>query len=115
MGTVLGRNGAAVVVGTQLSPDELSELHYQTALDANGAAGFLRYRAVDEDGVSSESSVRLFVDPVNDAPRFATSGFRLVIAHTVSSDAVLYTHLTLPTKIEVENSGGRRQLKYNKV
>jgi Ca2+-binding RTX toxin-like protein/subtilisin-like proprotein convertase family protein len=89
LGSVLDKQGLPVAVGTTLSADELSELHYQTAPDANGAVGLLRYRATDEDGVVSESSIRVFIDAVNDAPRFATEGSKLVIEHSAQSDVPL--------------------------
>jgi Ca2+-binding RTX toxin-like protein len=50
-GTVLDKSGNIVSVGSVFSADALSELHYKTAADANGNAGYLRYQASDADGV----------------------------------------------------------------
>jgi len=88
-GSVLDKLGNAVAIGTQISADELSELHFRTQADANGDAGYLRYRAVDEDGVVSESSVHLFIDAVNDAPRFAMASGKLVIQYPAQSTVLL--------------------------
>jgi Ca2+-binding RTX toxin-like protein len=88
-GLVLDKLGAVVAVGETLTPDELSELHFQTTADAYGAAGFFRYRATDEDGVVSESSVKIFVDAVNDAPRFATPSSKVVVNHSQQADVPL--------------------------
>jgi Ca2+-binding RTX toxin-like protein len=88
-GAVVGKSGLPLVVGQKLSADELAELHYRTAADAGGNAGDLRYRALDDDGVSSTSSVHLFVTPVNDAPRFPTGGSALVIEYPKYSKVAL--------------------------
>ena len=73
LGVVLRGDGTPVVVGQQLSANELDQLHYQTAADANGNAGYFRYQATDADGVISDSSIKFFIDPVNDAPRFVAN------------------------------------------
>ncbi len=88
-GTVLDKAGNVLAVGAVMTPDALTELHYQTAPDAFGNAGYLRYQAMDEDGVTSESSVHLFVDPVNDAPRFATTSGKLVIQYPAQATVAL--------------------------
>ncbi|MGB0473885.1 MAG: S8 family serine peptidase [Porticoccaceae bacterium] len=79
LGALIDKFGNQVAIGAVFSADELTELFYQTAEDANGDAGYLRYMALDEDGVSSESSVHIFVDAVNDAPRFASESSKLII------------------------------------
>jgi Ca2+-binding RTX toxin-like protein len=89
VGTVLDKFGNSVSVGQEFNADALSELHYQTASDANGNAGYLRYQATDADGVTAESSVHLFVDAVNDAPRFATASSKLVINYPSQSTVTL--------------------------
>jgi Ca2+-binding RTX toxin-like protein len=88
-GVVLDKAGVAVVVGTKLSADGLSELHYQTAKDLYGNAGYLRYQATDEDGVTAESSVVIYIDAVNDAPRFATSSSKLPVNYPEQSSVPL--------------------------
>ena len=80
-GAIIDKSGNAVSVGAIMTADEFTELHYQTSLDQYGDAGYLRFKATDEDAVSSQSSVHLFVDPVNDAPRFATESNVLVIQY----------------------------------
>ncbi len=88
-GTVLDKLGNIVSAGQVFSADAFSELHYQTAPDANGNAGYLRYQATDADGVMAESSVHLFVDAVNDAPRFPTAGSKLVLNYPAQSTVTL--------------------------
>jgi len=88
-GVVIDKAGNAVLVGQDYTADELSEFSYQTEEDFNGVGGFLRYSATDEDGVSSVSSVYVFVDPVNDAPRFATVGSELSLSIDDSTDVPL--------------------------
>ena len=88
-GAVLDKNGSQLAVGALMSADELSELHYQTLADGNGNAGYVRFQATDEDGVVSESSVHIFINPVNDAPRFATSSSTLVIQYPAQSTVTL--------------------------
>lgn len=88
-GTVLDKLGNIVSVGQEFSADAFSELHYQTASDANGNAGYLRYQATDADGVMAESSLHLFLDAVNDAPRFPTAGSKLVLNYPAESTVML--------------------------
>jgi Ca2+-binding RTX toxin-like protein len=76
-------------VGSKIAASDLQELHYQSAQDANGAAGLLRYEARDADGVTAQSSVRIFIDPVNDAPRFATASSKLIIRYPEQNDVAL--------------------------
>ena len=103
IGSVIDKNGNPVSVGSRFAAADIQEFHYLTAPDANGAAGLLRFEARDADGVTAESSVRIFVDAVNDAPRFATLSSRLVIQYPEQGDvaSVSYTHLTLPTILRV--------------
>jgi Ca2+-binding RTX toxin-like protein/subtilisin-like proprotein convertase family protein len=89
IGSVLDKNGNAVLVGSKIAASDLQELHYQSAQDANGAAGLLRYEARDADGVTAQSSVRIFIDPVNDAPRFATASSKLIIRYPEQNDVAL--------------------------
>jgi Ca2+-binding RTX toxin-like protein/subtilisin family serine protease len=93
LGTVYDKAGNPLLVGAELSADGLTELHYQSAADSNGNAGYLRYRATDGDGVVAESSVHVFIDPVNDAPRFATPSGQLSISYPAQS--------TLPLDLQV--------------
>ena len=88
-GAIIDKTGSQVSIGALMSADELTELFYQTAADANGDAGYLRYRATDEDGVSAESSLHIFVDPVNDAPRFTTESSKLVIDYPNEMSVIL--------------------------
>ena len=89
LGAVLDKAGNQLTAGAVLTADALSELHYQTQADANGNAGYLRYQAIDEDGVTAESSVHLFIEAVNDAPRFATTGSKLVIQYPAQATVTL--------------------------
>jgi Ca2+-binding RTX toxin-like protein/subtilisin-like proprotein convertase family protein len=89
IGSILDKNGNAVLVGSKIAASDLQELHYQSAQDANGAAGLLRYEARDADGVTAQSSVRIFIDPVNDAPRFATASSKLIIRYPEQNDVAL--------------------------
>ena len=95
IGALIDKAGNQVAIGAIFTPDELTELFYQTEQDANGDGGYVRYRASDEDGVSSESSVHIFVDAVNDAPRFTTDSSKLIIDYpdqsTVSLDIQIPT------------------------
>ena len=88
-GNVVDKTGALVTIGSDYTPDELTELHYQTVQDVNGDAGYLRYQAKDADNVVAESSIHLFIDPVNDAPRFATSQNKLTINYPTQSTVAL--------------------------
>jgi Ca2+-binding RTX toxin-like protein len=88
-GSVVDKTGALVTIGSDYTPDELTELHYQTIQDVNGDAGYLRYQAKDADNVVAESSIHLFIDPVNDAPRFATSQNKLTINYPTQSTVAL--------------------------
>ena len=99
IGVVLDKLGNLVNVGSVLSADGLTELNYQTALDANGDAGYLRYQAKDADGVTSESSVHIYVQADNDAPRFADpAGSKLVINYP--SQSVVSLDMQAPTDSE---------------
>jgi len=89
VGRVLNKAGNAVQVGATMDALDLSELHYESAADAFGDAGYLRYEAEDEDGVVATSSVHLFLTPVNDAPRFATASSKLVINYPAESTVPL--------------------------
>ena len=85
VGLVFDKAGNSVIAGTVLSADALTELHYETSADTNGSAGYLRYQAIDADGVTSESSIHLYVDAINDAPRFATPQSKLIIEYPSQS------------------------------
>lgn len=98
VGSVLDKAGNPLAVGAELSADDLTELHYQTVADNNGNAGYLRYRVTDADGVVAESAVHLFIDPVNDAPRFATPSGQLTIQYPAQSTVTL--DLQAPTDPE---------------
>jgi Ca2+-binding RTX toxin-like protein len=89
LGAVLDKNGNQLAAGTTLSADEFSELHFQTLQDAFGDAGYVRYQATDEDGVVSQSAIHIFIDPVNDAPRFATTSGQLTIQYPEQSTVPL--------------------------
>jgi Ca2+-binding RTX toxin-like protein/subtilisin-like proprotein convertase family protein len=89
IGSILDKNGNAISVGSKIAASDLQELHYQSAQDANGAAGLLRYEARDADGVTAQSSVRIFIDSVNDAPRFATASSKLIIRYPEQNDVAL--------------------------
>jgi hypothetical protein len=69
---LLDKLGNTLAVDASLSADGLSEVHYVPAVDAFGDMGYFRYQAIDDDGVAAESAVHLFVDSVNDYPRFLT-------------------------------------------
>ncbi|MGB0322824.1 MAG: S8 family serine peptidase [Luminiphilus sp.] len=89
LGQIIDKSGNPVAVGSVLTADEFSELHYQTSSDANGDAGYLRYQAADADGVVAESSVHIFVDADNDAPRFVTESGSLVINYPEQTEVTL--------------------------
>ena len=97
LGTVLRRDGSVLAIGAVLPADEMDELHYQTAADANGNGGTLRFSATDADGVSAESSIHIFVTPVNDAPRFGANS-QLTINYPAQRDVPL--DVLLPTDPE---------------
>jgi len=78
-GVILDKTGTALAVGSTLTADELTELYFDTAPDRYGDAGYFRFTASDEDGVSARSGVHIFVEPVNDAPRFATAFSQLTV------------------------------------
>jgi Ca2+-binding RTX toxin-like protein len=88
-GAVLDKLGNQLAVGSVMSADSLTELHYQTLQDANGDAGYVRFQAVDEDGVTAESAIHIFVNPINDAPRFQTASSKLVISYPDQSTVTL--------------------------
>ncbi|MGB1328283.1 MAG: S8 family serine peptidase [Porticoccaceae bacterium] len=85
LGSLIDKFGNQVSVGALFTADEMTELFYQTGEDDNGDAGYVRYSAMDDDGVSSQSSVHIFVDAVNDAPRFATESSKLIIDYPQQS------------------------------
>ena len=97
-GRVLDAQGNVLTVGALLTASALTELHYQTAADAAGNMGYFRYQAVDADGVISESSVHVFVQPVNDAPRFPTAGSKLMVSYPLTQ--ALPLDLARPTDPE---------------
>ena len=88
-GKILDKNGAQVAVGATFTADEFTELNFQTEQNANGSAGFIRYSAADENGVTSESSLSIFVEAVNDAPSFTTDNSKLVINYPEQSEVTL--------------------------
>lgn len=87
-GSVLNKAGVALNVGATMSANELTELHYQTADDVAGNAGYLRYEASDADGVVANSAIQLFVSAVDDAPRFVTDESKLTLAYEGASVTV---------------------------
>ena len=97
-GSLVDKAGNQVSVGAIFTADELTELFYQTSADINGDGGYVRFLATDEDGVSSESSVHIFVDAVNDAPRFTTDTSKLIIDYPDQSTVAL--DIQLPTDPE---------------
>ena len=97
LGWVLRRDGSVLAVGAVLAADELDELHYQTARDANGNGGYLRFTAADADGVTAETSIHLFVTAVNDAPRFGANS-QLTINYPAQNDVPL--DVSVPTDPE---------------
>ena len=101
-GSIMDKSGNQVAIGTSMGADELTELFYQTAADANGDAGYLRYRATDSEDVSAESSLHVFVDAVNDAPRFVTDSSKLVIDYPSQSSVTL--DVLTPSDMESEIS-----------
>jgi Ca2+-binding RTX toxin-like protein/subtilisin-like proprotein convertase family protein len=84
-GNVLDKQGNAIAVGRVLSSDEFTELFYQSAPNENGSAGYIRYTAQDEDGVTAQSSLRIFIDAVNDAPEFASASSQLTVEFPMDS------------------------------
>ena len=85
---MLRRDGSVLAIGAVLAADELDELHYQSAADANGNGGTLRFTASDADGVTATSSIHLFINPVNDAPRFGANS-QLTINYPAQRDVPL--------------------------
>jgi Ca2+-binding RTX toxin-like protein len=88
VGGVYRGTGAVLSVGDKLPAADLADLRYLTANDANGEAGALRYRAVDADKVSAESSVRLYLTPVNDPPSFGADSTQAIRYPTQTSMAL---------------------------
>ncbi len=88
-GKLLDKLGNTLAVDAVLNADGLSEVHYVPAADTSGDMGYFRYQATDDDGVAAESSVHVFVDPVNDAPRFATNGSKLVVQFPLTQAVTL--------------------------
>jgi len=74
LGSVLRPGGTKVSVGSAFDAAEIDELLFTADRDASGSAGSFRYRATDAEGVVAESSVQVFLTPVNDPPRFAPDG-----------------------------------------
>jgi Ca2+-binding RTX toxin-like protein/subtilisin-like proprotein convertase family protein len=100
-GSLIDKLGNALSVGATLTADELTELVYRTAADANGDAGYVRYRATDEDGVVADSSVHLFVTAENDAPVFEPESSKLVVNYTADQSSVTVPlDLATPTDAE---------------
>jgi Ca2+-binding RTX toxin-like protein len=97
LGQVFKADGSALTIGAVLAADQMAELHYQTTADANGNGGYLRFTAKDADGVTAESSIHLFVTPVNDAPRFAANS-QLTINYPTQQDVPL--DVSVPTDPE---------------
>ena len=97
-GKVFTGTGQELTVDMVITADALDDLVYQTAADANGSAGYLRYQATDADGVSAESSVRIVIDAVNDAPRFATKGSALTVQYPTT--AVIALDMAIPSDPE---------------
>ena len=98
IGSLVDKAGNQVSVGATFTADELTELFYQTSADSNGDGGYVRFVATDEDGVSSESSVHIFVDAVNDAPRFTTDTSKLIIDYP--DQATVALDIQLPSDPE---------------
>ncbi|NRP16367.1 S8 family serine peptidase [Marinobacterium sp. xm-a-152] len=100
-GSLIDKLGNALSVGATLTADELTELVYRTAADANGDAGYVRYRATDEDGVFADSSVHLFVTAENDAPVFEPESSKLVVNYSADQSSVTVPlDLATPTDAE---------------
>ncbi len=98
IGSVVNKSGNVVAVGNSMSADALTELHYQTADDVNGDAGYMRYEAIDADGVMASTAIHIFVDPVDDAPRFITDSSKLSISYPLS--ALVRLDMLAPTDPE---------------
>ena len=88
-GSIIDKTGNALAVGSVVTADELSELFYQTSEDANGSAGSVTFSAADEDGVTSTTAVSIFVDSVNDSPRFASDSSSLLINYPEQTEVRL--------------------------
>ena len=97
LGRVFKADGSKLAIGAVLQAADLQELSYQTSADANGDAGYLYLTAKDADGVTSESSIHIFVNPVNDAPRFGADG-RLTLLYP--SQQVVALDVARPTDPE---------------
>ena len=101
-GSLVDKAGNQVSVGATFTVDELTELFYQTSADLNGDGGYVRFVATDEDGVSSESSVHIFVDAVNDAPRFTTDTSKLIIDYPDQATVALDIQLPIDPESTLE-------------
>ena len=88
-GKVFDKQGALVTVGRSMDADDLTELSFQSDTDDFGAMGLLRYTAVDQDDVQASTSVRVVVQPSNDAPRFSRADAKLSIAVPMAGPAAL--------------------------
>ena len=99
LGQVFKADGSLLAVGAVLQAADLQELHYQTSADANGNAGYLHFTAKDADGVTAESSIHLFITPVNDAPRFGANGQLTILYPSQKEVALDVLHPTDPESV----------------
>ncbi|TFG89240.1 MAG: hypothetical protein E4H18_00570, partial [Hyphomicrobiales bacterium] len=91
-GTVTLASGVAVTVGQVLSAAQLQGLQFDTAANANGAAGSFVYSVFD--GITTvDGTVVLNITPVNDAPTIAG----------LAGDALAYT--TYGATVVIEQGG----------
>jgi Ca2+-binding RTX toxin-like protein len=98
-GAILDKMGNTLTVGSVLTAVDITELFYQTAADKNGNSGYFRYQATDASGVVAESGVHIFIDPVNDAPRFNVPNSQLTINYS-SGTSTVPLDVAIPTDPE---------------
>ena len=65
-GTVFLGSGDELLVGAEISPDQLADLSYSTAENFVGDAGTLRYTALDSEGMATVAA--RFLEPRERCP-----------------------------------------------
>lgn len=98
-GTVYLGSGDELLVGAEISPDQLADLSYGTAENFVGDAGTLRYTALDSEGMASTGSLSIQVNPVNDAPVFGLVDGNYNIVYD-GQEVVTQIEVPVPTDVE---------------
>jgi Ca2+-binding RTX toxin-like protein/subtilisin-like proprotein convertase family protein len=88
-GSLIDGQNSIIQEGAVISALALNELYFVADPDQNGSAGQLRYEARDADNVTAESSVRVFISPVNDPPRFSNKPTTAMVSFPMSAAVAL--------------------------